>query len=121
MGYGVSWTESRKYSTDTTPQGMKCRDNRLHHEGYTKSAMEQEFALRSTYLRSYGWGGELAGELVQLGRELERNQEPEPITDATTLYQYTDRKVLLREQEKRMALGHRQDDHQEVHKWEQTM
>ena len=121
MGYGVSWTDSRKYITYTTPQGMKCRDNRLHHEGYTKSAMEQEFALRSTYLRSYGWGGELAGELVQLGRELERNQEPEPITDATTLYQYTDRKVLLREQEKRMALGHRQDDHQEVHKWEQTM
>lgn len=121
MGYGVNWTDSRKHITYTTPQGMKCRDNRLHHEGYTKAAMEQEFALRSAYLRSYGWGGDLAGALVQLGRELERGQEPEPVTDATTTYQYTDRKVLLREQEKRMALGHKQNDHEEAHRWEQTM
>ena len=121
MGYGVRWTDSRKHITYTTPQGMKCRDNRLHHEGYTKAAMEQEFAVRSAYLRSYGWGGDLAEELMQLGRELEGNQESEAITDATTTYQHTDRKALLRELEQRMALGHKQDDHEEAHKWEQTM
>ena len=59
MGYGVCWTDSRKYITYTIPQGMKCRDNRLHHEGYTKAAMEQEVALRRVYLWSYGLGGDL--------------------------------------------------------------
>lgn len=59
--------------------------------------------------------------LLWLGHELEGNQEPEPITDATATYQYTDRKVMFRDQEKRMALGHKQDEHEEAHRWEQSM
>ncbi|MBM6887521.1 relaxase/mobilization nuclease domain-containing protein [Pseudoflavonifractor phocaeensis] len=35
-GYQVRWTDSRKNITYTTPKGMKCRDDRLHEEKYTK-------------------------------------------------------------------------------------
>ena len=40
---------------------------------------------------------------------------------ATTISHYTDRKVLRREQEKKIALGHKEDDHEEEQNWEQTM
>lgn len=36
QGYGVKWEPHYKYITYTTPQGQKCRDNRLHEEKYLK-------------------------------------------------------------------------------------
>lgn len=33
--------------------------------------------------------------------------------DATTMRQHTDHKVLLRERELKIAMGHREDDHEE--------
>ena len=41
--------------------------------------------------------------------------------DGTTISHHTDRKVLRREQEKKIALGHKEDDHEEKQTWEQTM
>ena len=46
-GYAVCWESSRKYITYTTPDGMKCRDNKLHEEKYCKEAMEHEFRIRA--------------------------------------------------------------------------
>ncbi len=46
-GYTVRWESSRKYITYTTPDGMKCRDNKLHEEKYCKEAMEHEFRIRA--------------------------------------------------------------------------
>ena len=46
-GYQVRWTDSRKNITYTTPKGMKCRDDRLHEEKYTKEVMEREFRIRA--------------------------------------------------------------------------
>ena len=46
-GYEVRWTENRKNITYTTPAGMKCRDNRIHEEKYTKEVMEHEFRIRA--------------------------------------------------------------------------
>ena len=34
---------------------------------------------------------------------------------------YTDRKVLQKEREKKIAQGHAQDDHEEEQTWQQTM
>lgn len=48
-GYEVRWTENRKNITYTTPTGMKCRDNLLHEEKYTKEAMEHEFRIRAAF------------------------------------------------------------------------
>ena len=46
-GYAVCWESSRKYITYTTPDGMKCRDNKLHEEKYCKEAVEHEFRIRA--------------------------------------------------------------------------
>ena len=45
-GYKVSWTNSRKYITYTTPSNKKCRDIRLHLKKYTKEMMINEFEIR---------------------------------------------------------------------------
>ena len=50
-GYGVTWTEDRKYITYQCPNGMKCRDNKLHEHKYSKEAMELEFRIRAEILR----------------------------------------------------------------------
>ena len=45
-GYSVRWEEQRKYITYTCPNGMKCRDNRLHEDRYRKEKMQREFEIR---------------------------------------------------------------------------
>ncbi len=45
-GYAVHWTAERKYITYTTPDGQKCRCNKLHEEKYLKGNMEIEFRIR---------------------------------------------------------------------------
>ena len=232
-GYAVRWESSRKYITYTTPDGMKCRDNKLHEEKYCKEAMEHEFRIRAeivsartqaaqhpagstsdadTTSRSVslenrlgandeihgctvvpcgsadgsvgahqqadvaashadaagrsaesgaasgaddrtGWeaerefffsaqnqtsqtasatrqysgidlsadgGGSTASALVGLGHRLEQLQPAEPVIPAR---HYTDRKVLQKEREKKIALGHKADDHEDEvsYDWQQTM
>ena len=226
-GYEVRWTDSRKNITYTTPKGMKCRDDRLHDEKYTKEVMEHEFRIRAAlayggikaeeYSAAYdvadlskrrevarsvsttggvgaahggphspsaggfqlegavphpgadggsgegcggdtgdaatgweeerdfyfsaqsengnvshgmagsdfagdhgGYGG-LAGDLVRLGRSLERGQDSDSIRDATTMHQHTDRNTLRQERQKKIALGHKEDDHEDEQNWQQTM
>jgi hypothetical protein len=43
MGYQVKWMPNYKYITYTTPEGQKCRDNRLHEGKYLKARMEECF------------------------------------------------------------------------------
>ena len=50
-GYQVRWESSRKYITYTTPDGMRCRDNKLHEEKYCKEAMEHEFRIRAELVK----------------------------------------------------------------------
>lgn len=45
-GYEILWTDERKYITYNCPNGMKCRDIKLHQEKYRKEKMELEFELR---------------------------------------------------------------------------
>ena len=45
--YAVRWESGRKYITYTTPEGMRCRDSKLHEEKYCKEAMEHEFRIRA--------------------------------------------------------------------------
>ena len=46
-GYTVRWESSRKSITYTTPDGMKCRDSKLHEDKYLKEVMEYEFRIRA--------------------------------------------------------------------------
>ena len=50
LGYQVRWSDNRTSITYTTPQGKKCRDNRLHEPKYLKGAMELEFTIRAAIL-----------------------------------------------------------------------
>ena len=50
-GYAVRWESGRKYITYTTPDGMRCRDNKLHEEKYCKEAMEHEFRIRADLVK----------------------------------------------------------------------
>ena len=50
-GYAVRWESGRKYITYTTPDGMKCRDSKLHEEKYCKEAMEHEFRIRAEVIK----------------------------------------------------------------------
>ena len=50
-GYAVRWASSRKYITYTTPEGMRCRDSKLHEEKYCKEAMEHEFRIRAELVK----------------------------------------------------------------------
>ena len=47
MGYAVRWSDDRKYITYTCPNGMRCRDVKLHEEKYRKEMMEREFRYRT--------------------------------------------------------------------------
>ena len=232
-GYAVRWERGRKYITYTTPDGMRCRDNKLHEEKYCKEVMEHEFRIRAEIVSARtqaaqppagstsdadnasrsvslknrleandeihgctvapcgsadgsvgehqqadvaashtdadgrasedgtasgaddrtGWeaerefffsaqnqtsqtasttsqysgidlsadgGGSTASALVGLGHRLEQLQPAEPVIPAR---HYTDRKVLQKEREKKIALGHKTDDHEDEvsYDWQQTM
>ena len=45
-GYKVNWTDARKTICYTAPNGMKCRDYRLHESKFLKENMENEFKFR---------------------------------------------------------------------------
>ena len=51
-GYAVRWESGRKHITYTTPNGMRCRDSKLHEEKYCKEAMEHEFRIRAEFAKS---------------------------------------------------------------------
>ena len=56
LGYKVTWTDERKYITFTCPNGMKCRDIRLHEEKYLKEVLEYEFTIRKRQAAEFGNG-----------------------------------------------------------------
>jgi len=51
-GYDVKWTDSRSYITYITPEGFKCRDDKLHDKKYTKEEMENGF-IHDGQIQSY--------------------------------------------------------------------
>ena len=57
-GYQVNWSDTRKYITYTCPNGMKCRDNKLHEEKYLKEAMTNEFRIRKKIAERIEGSGE---------------------------------------------------------------
>ena len=65
--------------------------------------------------------GGVGASLVGLGRRLEQTQSAAPVRDATTTPSHTDRKIWRRQQEKKIALGHKADDHEDKPTWEPSM
>ena len=63
-------------------------------------------------------GGSPASALVGLGHRLEQLQPAEPVMPAQ---HHADSKALRKEREKKIALGHKADDHEDEQSWQQTM
>lgn len=61
-GYEVKWTDERRFITYTAPNGMKCRDNKLHEEKYLKENMEIEFRIRNEIATGIEGTGTAANE-----------------------------------------------------------
>ena len=57
-GYKVNWSDTRKNITYTCPNGMKCRDNKLHEEKYLKETMTDEFRIRKKITERIEGSGE---------------------------------------------------------------
>ena len=55
----------------------------------------------------------LVGDLLQLGHALERAGDGSPVIDSTTRHPHTDSKQRRQEREKKIALGHRPDAHED--------
>lgn len=92
-GYGVVWTDERKYITYITQDGKRCRDRSLHEKKYLKENMEYEFGIREIILR--GTESESAAKYAESRRsealrngdraELERNARYAEGADRTAL------------------------------------
>ena len=65
-GYGVVWTDERKYITYITQDGKRLRDRSLHEEKYLKGNMEYEFGIRQIILG--GTESESAAEYAESRR-----------------------------------------------------
>ena len=63
----------------------------------------------------------IAGAVVRLGRALERSGGTVPMKDATTTPRHADSKTPRRERQKKIALGHKADDHEDEQTQQQTM
>ena len=57
--------------------------------------------------------GGIVSSVVQLGRRMEQTQSHAPVIDSTTRRFRGDSKQLRKEQEKKIALGHKEDDHED--------
>ena len=108
-GYEVSWSDNRKHITFTCPNGRKCRDSSLRDETFLKENLETLFAYREatgftpgTMEPEMGWMGELANDLVRLGKSMEKADDLPPLPAAP---KWSESKQLQREAIKKMAMG----------------
>lgn len=108
-GYEVIWTDTRKHITFVCPDGRRCRDSSLHDETFLKENLETLFAYRqavgfrpNTPEPEEGWMGELASELVRLGRSIEEADDLPPLPAPPA---WTESKQRHREALKKLALG----------------
>ena len=108
-GYGVVWSDTRKHITFLCPDGRRCRDSSLHDETFLKENLEMLFAYRQatgfqpgTEEPDEGWLGELATDLIRLGRDLEQSADQPPLPAPPV---WTDSKQRRREALKKLAMG----------------
>ena len=113
-------------SEDGTPSGADDRTGWEAEREFFFSAQNQTSQTASATCQYSGidlsadGGGSTASALVGLGHRLEQLQPAEPVMP---VQHYTDRKALQKEREKKIALGHKTDDHEDEvsYDWQQTM
>lgn len=93
-GYQVRWEATRQCITYTTPNGKKCRDERLHEGKYLKEVMEREFRLREEMLYRRIEGEKFAAGTLPDGRGM--GQPAGNTQRAVSLDGGTDRRIEAR-------------------------
>ena len=85
-GYKVRWENNRKNITYTTPDGWRCRDQKLFGDKYLKEMMELEFAARTKiiYGRAYGEEPSRANEPAESGANTDSSICRDPMRSAGT-------------------------------------
>ena len=113
-------------SEDGTPSGADDRTGWEAEREFFFSAQNQTSQTASATCQYSGidlsadGGGSTASALVGLGHRLEQIQPAAPVMP---VQHHTDRKVLQKEREMKIALGHKADDHEDEvsYDWQQTM
>ncbi len=113
-------------SEDSTASGADDRTGWEAEREFFFSAQNQTSQTASATRQYSGidfsadGGGSTASALVGLGHRLEQLQSAAPVMP---VQHHTDRKVLQKEREKKIALGHKADDHEDEvsYDWQQTM
>jgi len=62
FGYEMVWTDTRKYISFICPNGMKCRDIKLHDQKYLKENLENELQFREQHYKGNVYSRKTAGE-----------------------------------------------------------
>lgn len=105
-------------------------DERTGWEAEREAFFSARHQAAQTAAAAPGWshmGGPADGDssvasaVVGLGYRLEQSQSVAPVMDGTTMHPHTDRKTLRKKQQKKIAQGHAEDDHEEEQTWQQTM
>ena len=92
-----------------------------HQAAQTESAVHSmDQSAVGTGSPGADWAGAVGG-MVQLGHALERGEGLAPVRDATAMHHHADSKALRKERQKKIVLGHKEDDHEEEPTWQQTM
>ena len=69
LGYKITWTDERKYITFTCPNGMKCRDIKLHDKKYLKEVLNYELQFREQITKRYNIGELNPEELLRIAED----------------------------------------------------
>ena len=105
-------------------------DERTGWEAEREAFFSAQNQTAQTAAAASGWShmggpadgdGSVASAVVGLGYRLEQSQSAEPVMDSTTMHPHIDRKTLRKKQQKKIAQGHAEDDHEEEQTWQQTM
>ena len=92
-------------------------------EAFAEAQTAQTVSATPGWTNGCGAGvdpADIVSDLVLLGKRLEQSS-PSYVSDSTTRHAITDRKTLAKERRKKIALGHKEDDHEEEQTWQQTM
>lgn len=118
----------RRCAEADAERGAASGDGRTGWEGERTEAFA-EAQTAQTVSAAPGWTdgcgagtnpSDIASDLVLLGKRLEQS-DPSYISASTTKHAITDRKTLAKERRKKIALGQKEDDHEEEQTWQQTM
>ena len=105
-------------------------DERTGWEAEREAFFSTQHQTAQTAAAAPGWShmdspadgdGSVAFAVVGLGYRLEQSQAAAPVMDSTTMHPHIDRKTLRKKQQKKIAQGHAEDDHEEEQTWQQTM